>query len=82
MPLVHHGGSSSSAETELSWSVGAECGNKSCSAIYLDHNTGFELYPKSKKAYLGPQKPKRASKFGQNQSSELKGTKKLKVLHL
>ena len=48
----------------------------------FDSHSVFEPYPTPKNCPLGPQKVKNDPKLSQNQISELKDTKKMKVVQL
>ena len=56
--------------------------NESCSTTWVDPKTVFELYPNPKNSPLGPKKSKMAPKLSQNQMSEGKETKEMKVVQL
>ena len=54
--------------------------NKSYQSIWGDTKTVFKSYPNPKIAHWGPKKPKMTPKLSQNQKSELKETKQIKVV--
>ena len=56
--------------------------NKSYKSILGDPKTVFEPYPNPKNSPLGPKKSKMTPKLSQNQMSEFKVTKKIKVAQL
>ena len=57
-------------------------GNIENETTWVDPKTVFEPFPNLKNSPLGPQKVKNYPKISQNQMSELKETKKIKVFQL
>ena len=56
--------------------------NESCSITLVDHKIVFGPFPDPPKSPFGHQKVKLTPKLSQNQMSELKETKKMKVFQL
>ena len=56
--------------------------NESCSTTWVHPNTLFEPFPNPKNSPLQPQKSKMTLELSQNQMSELKEEKKMKVVQL